>query len=141
MSIKGAFKKVWQGIKVAEPFLGTAGLLLSATPVGPILVALDALINRAEVLFPASGTGVQKGEFVTLQGLAVAEIVTGKNINNPKTRQLVADGVSVAADIKNLRTLIQQKEAEYAQFAKDLQDAIDSIKDPAIADDAPAPQE
>jgi hypothetical protein len=133
-AIKKGFKVIWQGIQVAEPFIGLAGTLLAGTPIGPILIALDALVNRAERDFPAAGSGPEKAEFVTVAGLQVAEIVSGKNVNNPKTRDIVARGAGIVADLKNLETLIRQKRDEYTQFVKDLKDAVASANDPAHPD-------
>lgn len=136
MSVKGAFRKIWHGIKVAEPYLSLAGQLLAPGPVGLVLQMLDEVINRAEDAFPAQGSGAQKAEFFTLQALQLLEIATGKNADNPQTRALVGEIGTVTVEIKNLETQIRALRDRYVGLAKQVQAAIESAKAPAI-DDAP----
>ena len=133
MGIKNVFKKIWLGIKVAEPYLAMAGALLPP-PFGLILQALDQIIDQAEVTFPHQGSGVEKAEFFTAKGLQVMEILTGKNVDNPKTRLLVDRIGTTAVTIKNLETQLVQLRAEYADIVREVKDAIDSVKDPAQPD-------
>ena len=139
MGIKNAFKKIWLGIKVAEPYMMMAGKLLPP-PFGTILSALDAVINAAEAKFPNEGSGVQKAEFFTEQGLKVAEILTGKNVDNPKTRALVGLIGDTAVEIKNIEARLVQLRDKYAEVVKQFKDAVDSVKEPAIEGDAPEPE-
>src|SRR5574343_574000 len=118
-SVKDVFKKIWFGIKVAEPYLAMAGKLLPP-PFGLILTALDAVIDRAELTFPAQGTGPQKAEFFTINGLKVAEILTGKNVDTPQTRILVGRIGTVSVEIKNLLAQVEQYKREYAEIADEL---------------------
>lgn len=136
MGLKNAFKKIWLGIKVAEPYLEIAGHLLPP-PFGVILTALDAVIDRAELAFPAEGSGPQKAEFFTIQGLKVAEILSGKNVDNPKTRVIVARIGTISVQIKNFKTQVQQLEQleqEYRDIVEELKDAMDAVKQPAVND-------
>jgi hypothetical protein len=133
MGAKNIFRKIWLGIKIAEPYLSMAGALLPP-PFGTILVALDALIDRAELTFPAEGSGVQKAEFFTVQGLKVAEILSGKNVDNPKTRVIVDRIGTISVQIKNFKAQVQQLEQEYKDIVDELKDAIDSVKEPAKSD-------
>ena len=133
MGLKGVFKKIWFGIKVAEPYLSMAGALLPP-PFGLILQSLDALIGRAELTFPAAGSGPAKAEFFTVQSLKVMEILTGKNVDNPKTRALVERIGTVSVQIKNLLTQVEQFKAEYQDIVKELKEAVDSVKESAKAD-------
>lgn len=126
MGIKNAFKKIWLGIKIAEPYLSMAGRLLPP-PFGTILVALDELLNRAEILFPKDGSGPQKAEYFTEQGLKVMEILTGKNVDNPTTRNLAGRLATVSVQIKDFT-------AEYHEIVKELKAAIESVKEPAKVD-------
>jgi hypothetical protein len=133
MSVKSLFKKIWFGIKVAEPYLAMAGQLLPP-PFGVILSALDTLIDRAELTFPAEGSGPQKAEFFTVQGLKVMEIMTGKNVDNPQTRVLVARIGTTAVAIKNLEAQLVGLRDEYRQVVTEIKAAIDAVKDPAKDD-------
>lgn len=133
MGVKSVFKKIWLGIKVAEPYLSLAGKLLPP-PIGEIVTALDIIINNAERAFPAQGSGVQKAEFFTAQGLQVMEILTGKNVDNPKTRALVGRIGTTAVAIKNLEAQLLALKQEYADIVNEVKDAIDSVKAPAVPD-------
>lgn len=135
MSFKDVFKKIWLGVQVAEPYMQMAGALLPP-PFGLILKSLDALIEQAELRFPAQGTGTEKAEYFTEQGLKVMELLTGKNVDNPQTRLLVGRIGTIAVQIKNIETQIQQFRQEYHDVVQELTAAIDGVKE-AAKDDVP----
>src|SRR5436189_1664035 len=126
--LSDAFKKIWRGIQVAEPYLSVAGHL-APPPFGTILIALDALINTAEAKFPAAGSGVAKAEFFSEKGLQVAEILSGKNVNNPKTRAIVAQIGVITVQIKDFEAQLVGFKDQYQELARDLKEAIDSAKE------------
>ncbi len=134
MSFKDKLKAIWHGVKVALPYLGIAAGLLTGTPVGLALLTIEQLISQAEDIYAGSGTGPQKAAYVTEQALIAMEAVSGKNVNNPKTRALVGKITDNVVATKNAATQLRALEQEYAQLAKDLKDAIDSVKEPAIPD-------
>lgn len=138
MGIKNVFKKIWAGVRVAEPYLKVAGSL-APPPFNVALLALDELINTAEARFPAEGSGVQKAQFYSAEGLKVLEIITGKNVSNPKTQAIVDRIGTVSTQIRNLTAQIHQFEQEYKDIVEELKDAIDSVKEPAKDDTAVAP--
>ena len=122
------FRKVWLGLQVAEPYINIAASLVpGGGPVALALKAFSALITRAEVEYPAQGSGVQKAEFFTLQGMKVAEIITGKNIDSPEGRALLDEYASAEVMVRNgtaqLQIVIQK-----------FHDYIDSAKAPAKDD-------
>ncbi len=135
MGIKNVFKKIWMGVKVAAPYLGLAAGIFGG-PVGLALLTIEQLIENAEEVITGDGTGAEKAAMVTEKSLAAMEILTGKNINNPKTRAIVGKITDNVVATKNLTTQIQLLAEDYKKLAKDLKDAIDSAKEPAI-DDAP----
>lgn len=128
MSVKDVFRKIWLGLTVAAPYIeGAAALLPGGSPAVLVLRALSTLITRAEVLYPASGTGADKAAFVTVRGMQVAEIVTGKNFDSPEGRALVAEYANVEVAARNAQAQLQI-------VIKKLHDYIDSVNAPAQAD-------
>jgi hypothetical protein len=127
------FRKVWLGLKVAAPFIeGAASLLPGGSPVVLAIHALSSLISRAEVLFPAQGSGTEKAQFFTLQGMKVLEILTGKNFDSPEGRILVSRFASAEVAVRNATIELQA-------CIKDVQHYVEHVKDAAIPDTPNAP--
>jgi hypothetical protein len=135
MGVKNVFKKIWVGLQVAAPFIeGAASLLPGGSPAVLAIHALSSLISRAEVLFPKQGTGVEKAQFFTVQGMKVMEILTGKNFDSPEGRALVARYGTAEVAVRNATVELQA-------CIHAVQDYLDSVKAPAKDDTLLGPQE
>ena len=137
--MKSAFKKIWKGIKVAAPYLGFAAAFFpGGGAVALSLLTIENLIEQAEDIFAGEGTGAQKAKYVTAKALAAMEILTGKNVDNPKTRAIVEQIEANVVSTKNLSAQVQLLAEQYKKLVDDLKDAIEDAKEPAQPD-APGP--
>jgi len=135
MGIKSAFKKLWKGVKVAAPYLGMAAMFVpGGSPLGLALLTIESLIEKAEDIFSGQGSGLQKGALVSRESLIALELLTGKNVDNPKTRGIVDAIIANVVETKNVVARSQELAESYKELVKDLKDAIDSVKEPAKAD-------
>jgi hypothetical protein len=128
MSVKSIFKKIWAGIKVAQPYLDMAASFLpGGAAVSGALHALSAIIVRAEDQFPSQGSGADKAAFFTLEAMKALEATTGKNFDSPEGRALLAEYANVEVMVRNAK-------AEYALVAQKVAAYIASVKTPAADD-------
>ena len=134
MSWKGFFKKLLQGTDIVLNF---ASIILMGVPLKPrtslIITTLINAIHFAEENWPESASGIEKFKFVMSLSLTSLEAASGKNVNNPKTRAILEKCVNLYVQIMNLI-------AQLKVTIKELDEAIEASKEPAI-DDAPAPTE
>lgn len=128
MGVKDVFKKIWMGVQVLAPFIqGAASLIPGGGPVLLVFQSLSQLITRAETLFPAQGSGVEKAAYFTRQGMKVAEILTGKNFDSPQGIALLDEYAKAEVDVRNAQ-------AHFQIIATKVKDYIASVKEPAKAD-------
>ncbi len=121
--------------------LGQRGL---AATEGPVVSSPDRssdmkLTHIWPAIFDTILGGGNTPEALTLTGLKVLEVVTGKNVNNPQTRAVVVRIIPLAQSIKALKDQIVPLVKEYDGLLAELEAAVASIQEPAVPNDAPTP--
>jgi hypothetical protein len=124
VGIKDVFKKIWKGVQIAAPFLG---IIPVAGAAGVILTAISHFVVKAEDLFDAPGSGVEKAQFVSIEALKVAEAVSGKNFDSPAGRRLIAS-------VRDAEVAVRNAQALYAKVSQDLKEYAENVKEPARDD-------
>lgn len=128
-SWKGFGKALLTGAKIVLPFISASAKEGSKEKV--IAEALTHLTDRAADEFPVDASGAERGEFVTIESLKVAEAVTGKNFDSPEGRALLADLRDIDVEIKAAVAPLQVK---YQEKLTAVRAYIESVKSPAQAD-------
>jgi len=122
------FRGIWKGAQIVA---NIGSVFLTGIPLSSraalIIGTIFEAIHFAEENWPNAGSGLEKFNFVMSMSLTALEQTTGRNVNNPKTRALLEECINLYVQIMNLV-------GQLRQAVKDLQGAIDSVKDPAIPD-------
>lgn len=128
MGFKSGLKKFWLGLQAAAPSIeALATLVPGGGPVALGLRALMQVITNAEVMYPQQGSGSEKAHYFTITGMKVLEAVTGKNVDSPEGRALLAELAAAEVAARNAQTRIKA-------VVEQLDDYIRSAKEPAKPD-------
>jgi len=137
MSVKSVFKAIgkgiWQGYKIASPFLGFIPIKGKyGKQVGQAISIISGLVPIIEAKIPGPGRGIEKLQELTLEALVRIEAETGLNFNSPAGRALIKSVADAEVAALNAQALVLRTKEAVKQYMVDM-------KAPAI-DDAPEPE-